>query len=165
MTALVPLVEMLLGLMTKQNEDDTDEQYSIAQAASNCVQSVAKATGDAVLGRVLPVVYEWIKSADWHHRDAATLALGVVMDGPSDASLKPLIASGLPLLISKLVGPARDVNVAVRDTTAWTLGNIFSLHYDLLDKSLISTIVAALVAALADEARVATNVAYVSSRG
>lgn len=161
-TALAPLMEMLLGLMTKQNEDDTDEQYSIAQAASNCVQSVSKATGDAVLARVVPVVQAWINSADWHQRDAATLALGVVMDGPSDEALRPLVKGALPMLVAKLVGPAREAMAAVRDTTAWSIGNIIMQRYSLIEKPFFASLLEALIAALADEARVAANVAYVS---
>ena len=159
--ALAPLLDMLLELMTKQTETDGDETYSIAQAASNCVGSVTCATGDAAFGHVLPVIQRWFGSADWHQRDAATLALGVVMNGPSEAALKPVIATALPILLTKLVGPSRDPSVVVRDTTAWSIGHIFSEQYDLVDKAVFSNVVAALLAALADEARVAANVAYV----
>lgn len=162
MTALVPLVNMLLELMTKQkSEDDGDEEYSIAQAAANCVSSVVSATGDAALARVLPFVQLWFGSADWRQRDAATLALGLVMNGPNEASLKPVVTSALPMLLTKLVGPSRDPSAAVRDTTAWTVGNIFTEQYELIDKANIAGIVTTLISALADEARVAANVAYV----
>lgn len=159
--ALAPLLDMLMELMTKQTETDGDDSYSIAQAASNCVGSVTCATGDAAFGHVLPVIQRWFGSADWHQRDAATLALGVVMNGPSEAALKPVIATALPILLTKLVGPSRDPSVVVRDTTAWSIGHIFSEQYDLVDKAVFSNVVAALLAALADEARVAANVAYV----
>jgi importin subunit beta-1 len=134
MTALAPLASMLMGLMTKQGEEDSDETYTIAQAASNCLESVALATGDAVLAPITPAIQSWFGSADWHQRDAATLAFGLVMNGPSDEQLKPLISSALGMLLSKLTGPTRDPSTPVRDTTAWTIGRIFDSHYDLLDR-------------------------------
>jgi importin subunit beta-1 len=137
LTALAPLVSMLMELMTKQGEDDSEETYTISQAAANCLESVAGAAGDAVLGPVVPAIQSWFGSADWHQRDAATLAFGLIMVGPSEDALKPLISAALAMLLGKLAGPARDPSVPVRDTTAWTLGRIFDYQYGVLDRCAI----------------------------
>ena len=163
LTALKALVEMLTSLMMTQSEDDGDDTYSPAQAAGNCLAAVAKVAGDAVLEHVMPFVNSSFGSADWHAREAATLALGVVLEGPSHDKLGPLLNKAIPAMLERLVkgGPGFDPSVPVRDTTAWTVGKAYEVLFDSLDlASLFQRSIEVLNGSLDDEPRVAQNVAY-----
>jgi importin subunit beta-1 len=163
LTALQPLVAMLTGLMCTQSEEDGEDTYSTAQAAGSCLAAVAKVAGDAVLEHVMPFVNGSFGSGDWHAREAATLALGVVLEGPAPATLAPLINKALPPMLDRLApaGAGRDPSAPVRDTTAWTIGKAFEVLFDSLDQAaLFARTVEVLNAALDDEPRVAQNAAY-----
>lgn len=162
-TALKALVEMLTGLMLTVGEDDGEDVYGPSQAAASCLGAVAKVAQDAVLDHVMPFVNSSFGSASWQAREAATLAMGVVMEGPDPAVVGGLINKALPAMLDRLTpgAPGRDPSVPVRDTTAWTIGHAFECLFDHLDMtSLFARTVTTLDAALDDEARVAQNAAY-----
>ena len=162
--ALTPLTDLLLELMCKQEEDEDDESYSTAQAAGVCLTSVSHAVGDTVLSVVMPFVQKGFSSADWHVRDAATLAFGIMCGTGSSEAITPLITQALPPLIQRLVAgaPTFDASAPVRDTTAWVVGHIMETCFDDLGMSdeTFGRLVNVLHAALDDEARVAQNVAF-----
>lgn len=54
----------------------------------------------------------------WHYREAATLALGCILEGPRERSQLSIVFMGLPFLLKAL----QDTHEQVRSTTAWTIG-------------------------------------------
>eukprot|EP01106_Pelomyxa_sp_JSP_P017691 TRINITY_DN743_c0_g1_i5.p1 TRINITY_DN743_c0_g1~~TRINITY_DN743_c0_g1_i5.p1 ORF type:complete len:498 (+),score=158.38 TRINITY_DN743_c0_g1_i5:132-1625(+) len=78
----------------------------------------------------MPLVAGAINNADWHQREAATLAFGAVLDGPRE--LSAYVAGALPVLLSHM----QDPEPTVRETTAWTIGRVGQLHRKLLTPSL-----------------------------
>jgi importin subunit beta-1 len=161
-TYVAPLVGMLTSLMRKVEEEHDDEAYTIAQAASNCLTSVALAAQDAVVPPVMEFIATAFGAPEWQQRDAATVAFGCVQEGPSEEQLKPLIESAVGTLISRLAGPGADPSTQVRDSTAWALCKIMEANFELVDHAThYAPLLDAIFAALADEARVAANAAWI----
>ena len=60
---------------------------------------------------------------DWRCREAATYAFGSMLEGPSITALCQLAGHGLDYLLNAM---RSDPSAAVRHTTAWTLGALWS---------------------------------------
>lgn len=135
------LVPVLLEQLTKQQSEQelSDEEWNIAMAAGTALGLMAKLAGDAIVPLVMPFVQNNISKTtgaeSWRAREAATFALGSILEGPSPAALAQLVKSGL----SFLLGAMKDSSFFVKDTTAWTIGRIFEfLHNGSDDHPLIS---------------------------
>lgn len=114
------VVPVLLLLLTKQDEDATDDEYNLARAAYQCLSLYAQAIGSAILNPVLQFVEANLRHEDWHHRDAAVSAFGAVMEGPEENVLDPIIKRALLPLIAMM----DDSSVHVKDSTAYSLGRV-----------------------------------------
>lgn len=123
------VVPVLLGLLTKQDEDAADDEYNISRAAYQSLQLYAQAVGAAVIQPVIQFVEANLRHEDWHHRDAAVSAFGAIMDGPEEKLLDPIVKSGIQPLISMM----EDPSVHVRDSTAYALGRITESCSEAID--------------------------------
>lgn len=123
------VVPVLLQLLTKQDEDASDDEYNISRAAYQCLQLYAQAVGQSVIPPVIQFVEANLRSEDWHHRDAAVSAFGAIMDGPDEKTLEPIVKSGMQPLISMM----EDPSIHVRDSTAYALGRITETCSEALD--------------------------------
>ncbi|KAK4145371.1 armadillo-type protein [Dichotomopilus funicola] len=123
------VVPVLLGLLTKQDEDAGDDEYNISRAAYQSLQLYAQAVGAAVIQPVIQFVEANLRHEDWHHRDAAVSAFGAIMDGPEEKLLDPIVKSGIQPLISMM----EDPSVHVRDSTAYALGRITESCSEAID--------------------------------
>ncbi|GAA5987867.1 hypothetical protein JCM11641_003514 [Rhodosporidiobolus odoratus] len=152
--ALPEILPVLLLLLTKQDEDATDDEWSVSMAAGTCLALLAQCVGDGIVSPIIPFVEGNIKSADWRYREAAVMAFGSILDGPEEKILAPLVAQALPTLI-EMMG---DSSTQVRDTTAWTLGRVT----DVLVKTIkldvhLPPMVSALVTGLEQSPRIISN--------
>ncbi|KAJ6463352.1 armadillo-type protein [Mycena sanguinolenta] len=146
--ALPEIVPVLLLLLTKQEEAAEEDEWNIAMAASTCLSLLAGAVQDAIVPAVIPFIEAHIKSTDWHHREAAVMTFGCILEGPDPIVLTPLTAQALPLLIDMM----SDTNADVKDTVAWTLGRICDLLIQTIKPDVhLHPLVSALVSGLADE--------------
>lgn len=135
--ALPALVPMLLETLTKQEEDQDQEEgaWNLSMAGGTCLGLIARAVGDDVVPLVMPYVQENICKPDWRCREAATYAFGSILEGPSVERLIPLVNLALNFMLSAM----KDQNSHVKDTTAWTLGRIFEfLHSSDEDSSVMT---------------------------
>jgi importin subunit beta-1 len=123
------VVPVLLELLTKQDEDATDEEYTLSRAAYQCLQLYAQAVGATIIQIVLKFVEDFIRSEDWRYRDAAVSAFGAIMEGPDEKVLTPLVKQALPTLISMM----DDQSLTVKDSTAYALGRITEACSDAID--------------------------------
>ncbi|KAI1391938.1 ARM repeat-containing protein [Hypoxylon trugodes] len=114
------VVPALLQLLTKQDEDATDEEYNLARAAYQCLQLYAQAVGPNIIPPVIQFVEQHLRSEDWHFREAAVAAFGAIMEGPEEKVLEPIVKQALPILISMM----DDSSTFVKDSTAYALGRI-----------------------------------------
>jgi len=155
--ALPYLIPVLLQRLTMQEETDDDDDWNPCKAAGVCLMLLATCAENAIIQHVFPFVNENIKHADWRHREAAVMVFGSMLEGPDAASIKPIAEQAIPILLELL----RDQNVAVRDTTAWTIGRIFEfVPQAVMTEQILRIIGSTLVTGLTDVPRVATNICW-----
>ncbi|CAF1129422.1 unnamed protein product, partial [Adineta ricciae] len=155
--ALQYLVPVLLQRLTMQEETDDDDDWNPCKAAGVCLMLLSNCAENAITQHVFPFVSGNINHADWKFREAAVMAFGSILEGPDATSLKPVAEQAVPFLLKLL----QDPNIAVRDTTAWTIGRIFEfVSQAVMTNDLIRVIAEALVNGLNDLPRVATNICW-----
>ena len=158
--ALSHLVPVIMHMLTKQEENDDDDEWNPCKAAGVCLMLLATCVEDDIVDHVLPYVKEHINSQVWNERDAAILAFGSILEGPEHQKLRVVVEQAMPTLISSL----KDSSVAVRDTTAWTLGRVCELSPEAaINDAHLKPLLENLVASLKAEPRVATNVCWALS--
>ncbi|KAJ3711841.1 armadillo-type protein [Lentinula guzmanii] len=152
--ALPEIVPVLLMLLTKQEEDADEDEWNVSMAAGTCLTLLAGAVADAIVPAVIPFIEAHIKSEDWHHREAAVMTFGSILEGPDPIVLTPLAEQALPLLINMMA----DTNVHVKDTTAWTLGRICDILITVVKPDVhLHPLISALVGGLQDSPRIVVN--------
>lgn len=124
------VVPVLLGLMTKVEEDDGDDEYNVARAAYQCLQLFAQTIGGDVVPIVLHFVENCIRSQNWRERDAAVSSFGAIMDGPDLKILDPLVKQALPILLKTML---EDPQVQVQDSSAYALSRICDYCAECID--------------------------------
>ncbi|KAJ7026728.1 armadillo-type protein [Mycena alexandri] len=146
--ALPEIVPVLLHLLTQQEELAEEDEWNLSMAAGTCLSLLAGAVQDSVVPAVIPFIEAHIKSTDWHHREAAVMTFGSILEGPDPVVLTPLVSQALPLLIDMMA----DTNADVKDTVAWTLGRICDLLIQTIKPDVhLHALVSALVSGLVDE--------------
>lgn len=114
----------------KKQEDDPleDHSWNSATAAGACIELMAQAAPETILGLVRPFIETNIQDhANWRSREAAILAFGSVLEGPPIENVKVLVREAVGILIETLI---KDSNLAVKDTTAWTLARVIAVDRD-----------------------------------
>lgn len=145
--AAAGLIPLLLECMTKQEEDLEDEDnWNISMAAATLLESMAKVIEDQIVDLVLPFVTQNINNANWRLKEAAVMAFGMILEGPSVDKLSPLVQQAMPILINCL----KDRTPLVRDTAAWTIGRICELYKTSLTAEILPPMVEGLASALED---------------
>ncbi|XP_072298908.1 importin subunit beta-1 [Eucyclogobius newberryi] len=158
--ALQYLVPILTQTLTKQDENDDDDDWNPCKAAGVCLMLLATCCEDDVVPHVLPFIKENIKHPDWRYRDASVMAFGSILEGPELNHLKPIIIQGMPTMIELM----KDPSVVVRDTTAWTVGRICELMPEAAINDLyLAPLLQCLIDGLSAEPRVASNVCWAFS--
>nr|XP_046160838.1 importin subunit beta-1-like isoform X1 [Oncorhynchus gorbuscha] len=158
--ALQYLVPILTQTLTKQDENNDDDDWNPCKAAGVCLMLLATCCEDDVVPHVLPFIKEHIKHPDWRYRDAAVMAFGSILEGPELNQLKPLVIQAMPMLIELM----KDPSVVVRDTTAWTVGRICELLPEAaINEVYLSPLLQCLIEGLGAEPRVASNVCWAFS--
>ena len=145
---------VLLQLLTKQDEDATDDEYNISRAAYQCLQLYAQAVGGQIIPPVLAFVETNLRHESWHSRDAAVSAFGAIMDGPDEKVLDPLVKQALPVLIDMM----NDSVVQVKDSAAYALGRICESVPDSIDpKDHLPSLISALFSGLSSNPKMAAS--------
>ncbi|KFO34917.1 Importin subunit beta-1, partial [Fukomys damarensis] len=158
--ALQYLVPILTQTLTKQDENDDDDDWNPCKAAGVCLMLLSTCCEDDIVPHVLPFIKEHIKNPDWRYRDAAVMAFGSILEGPEPSQLKPLVIQAMPTLIELM----KDPSVVVRDTTAWTVGRICELLPEAaINDVYLAPLLQCLIEGLGAEPRVASNVCWAFS--
>jgi len=140
-TVIVPI---MLELFSKQEEDIDDDDWSLDAAAHVFLENLAVCVGDGLVPIVLPFVQQHINSPKWNFRDAAVTAFGFIMDGPSDATLHPIIGQAMATVIAL----AQDPHEHVAHSALWTMAKICETHKTAIPQPCIEPMIAAIIAAL-----------------
>ncbi|KAI0717699.1 ARM repeat-containing protein [Cerioporus squamosus] len=152
--ALPEIVPVLLDLLTHQDEDDDEDEWTVAKAAATCLGLLATAVQDTIVPAVIPFIEANIRHSDWHLREAAVITFGSILEGPDPNVLSPLVNQALPILIDMM----GDQNTQVKDTVAWTLGRICDLLVQTIQPDVhLHPLISALVNGLNDNPRIAGN--------
>ena len=160
-SALPMLLPVLTNTLTIDDiggdDDDAEETWNCAMAAGTCLSLVAQSTGDACVEGVLTFVNANFGNSNPRMREAAILAFGSIMMGPSSYKLAPFVVTSFPFIVRNL----EDASVAVRDTTAWTIGKICHFHARALEPTIAELLPILATKLATDKPRVAANVAWV----
>mmetsp|Transcript_85121 Transcript_85121/g.150554 ORF Transcript_85121/g.150554 Transcript_85121/m.150554 type:complete len:857 (-) Transcript_85121:127-2697(-) len=151
--ALQFLIPLLTETLTKQQSEDDDDTWNLAMAAGTCLGLVAQVVGDACVDIVLTFVQANFQHPDWKYREAAMLAYGSIMEGPTSEKMRPMLQSSFNPLVMAL----QDQSVAVRDTIAWTLGRIAQFHPTIVPVKQLTPL---LCEKLRDVPRVSANICW-----
>ncbi|KRY33121.1 Importin subunit beta-1 [Trichinella spiralis] len=172
--ALPYVMPILLETLARQVDNDDDDEWVPAKAAGVCIMLLAQCVGDDIVAHAMPFITKNIASTDWHFRDASVMAfviaciqlltcffaIGSILDGPNVKILKPAVAQALPFLLTL----TKDPETAVRDTTAWCIGRICDLVKEVVvEESMLASLLPALIEALQQEPRVASNICWALS--
>ncbi|KAJ2497903.1 karyopherin Kap95 [Coemansia sp. RSA 1972] len=153
-TTLPQVLPTLLFLLTKQDEDADEDEWNVSMAAATCLSLLAQTIGNDIVAPVIPFVEQNIRNPDWHHREAAVMAFGSILDGPDPNVLTPLVSQALPVLIEMV----KDQVVQVKDSAAWTLGRVCDLPIECIQLDVhLHSMISALVAGLEDSPRIVAN--------
>uniref|UniRef100_A0A7S4SW61 Importin N-terminal domain-containing protein n=1 Tax=Alexandrium monilatum TaxID=311494 RepID=A0A7S4SW61_9DINO len=152
--ALTHLVPLLNETLTRQQYEEDDDTWNLAMAAGTCLTLVAQVVQDDCVDLVLSFVQANFVNPDWKYREAAVLAYGSIMEGPSSEKMRPLVMQSYPRLVMAL----NDQSVAVRDTVSWALGRMAQFHPTIMP---VRELMPVLSEKLRDVPRVAANVCWV----
>ncbi|ORY97378.1 armadillo-type protein [Syncephalastrum racemosum] len=153
-TAMADILPVLLWLLTKQEEDQEDDEWNVSMAAATCLSLFAQCVGNPIIPPVVPFVETNIQNADWRYREAAVMAFGSILDGPDGQVLAPLVHQALPTLINMM----KDPYVNVKDTVAWTLGRVCELLFQCIEpETHLHNLITSLVYGLQDNPRIVGN--------
>ncbi|KAL3965056.1 hypothetical protein ACCO45_002060 [Purpureocillium lilacinum] len=145
------VVPVLLMLLTKQDEDATDDEYNLSRAAYQCLQLYSQAVGASIIA---PFVEANLRHEDWHNRDAAVSAFGAIMEGPDEKVLDPIVKQALPILISMM----EDQSLQVKDSTAYALGRVTEACSEAIDPNQhLPTLIESLFKGLLSNAKMAPS--------
>lgn len=155
LVAVQDVLPTLLALLTRQNEDPEDDDWSVAMAAGACLQLFAQNIGNYVVQPTLQfVAANLINTESWRAREAAVMAFGSILDGPDHEELRNLIGQALPPILSLIT----DESLQVKETVAWCLGRIADMVVDAIDvQNELPQLIQALLAGLHDHPKVSTN--------
>lgn len=157
LASLKDVVPTLLKLLTRQNEDFEDDDWNVSMSAGVCLQLFAQNCGDAILEPVLQYVEQNITDADWRKREAAVMAFGSIMDGPSKDQKTYYIHQALPAVLNLM----NDQSLQVKETAAWCIGRIADIVIDAIDnQDHLPGVIRSCVTGLGDHPKIATNCAW-----
>lgn len=152
--ATTEVVPVLLELMTKIDEDASDDDYTLSRAAYQCLTLYSQCVGGIIIAPVLQFVERNLRAEEWQLRDAAVSAFGAIMEGPEFKMLDGLVKQALPVIISMM----EDKNVIVKDSAAYTLGRICECAGPAIDPVVTFTsLINALFRGLNDHPKMASS--------
>jgi len=122
------LVGLLLEAMCKPDEDEDHGfvGFTLANAAALCLAQIALTVQDEVVSHVMPFIEANLGCADRHRNDAATLAWGCILEGPSVEALQPHVVPVLEKLLLLVGTPTMGLPALVKAT--WAIRLITKLH-------------------------------------
>lgn len=151
------LMPLLTHCLMKQDESDDDDEWNECKAAGVCLMLLATCCEDGIIPYALPFIQDNIRHPDWRRRDAAVMLFGSILEGADSTATKPLADTAMTALIQML----NDQSVAVRDTTAWTIGRVCENASEVaLSPQYLEPLLTELIKGLTMEPRVAANVCW-----
>lgn len=155
--ALPYLTPLITQTLTKQEDEQDEDSWNIAMAGGACLGLMAQVVGVDILQPIMPFIQKNVQNPDWHHREAAVLAFGSVLSDVTESSLQAMAMQALPLLLNIL---QNDTHAHVKDTTAWTVGQVCAFYGTKVQKPILDQMATVLVSNLSAEPRIANNCCF-----
>lgn len=158
---ILPKILQLLPAASDEALEECDEdEWNPSMAAATCLSLWAECCGNELLkdGKIYAFINQNIESPTTRFRDAAIMAIGCVLEGPSDDTLSQLLNAALPMLKQCVVN--EKASPAIRDSAAWALGRVCSLHAAELRSAEWEAIVRVLIDGLSASSRIASHCAW-----
>ncbi|CAI5758944.1 unnamed protein product [Candida verbasci] len=161
LVASTEVLPTLLTLLTRQNDDPEDDDWSVAMAAGACLQLFAQNIGNYVVDPTISFVganlVKYDNEDSWHQREAAVMAFGSILDGPDHEQLKNIINQALEPILNLI----KDEHLQVKETVAWCLGRITDMVVDAINvETQLPILLEALTQGLQDHPKVLTNCSW-----
>jgi importin subunit beta-1 len=151
------LLPVLLDCLLKQEDEEPDDDaWDIAAAAATCMASMTLTVGDEMVQPIMMFVEKSVQSQDWRAREAAITAFGVILEGPSEEVIVPLVRQGIPFLIQRMADP----HLYVKDTAVWALARICELYSAEVTGPQYPAVMTALMEATNGTAKMATSACW-----
>lgn len=148
--ALATIFPIVLRKLCEQEDDNINsDEYNIHSAAAICVESYALCERDAVIPYVVMFIEQNAQSQNWQEREAAIIAFGSIIEGPSTSKLQEYVDTIIPLLTHSC--SPMEQSVGVKDSALWVIGHIAEIFPDnIINSPDRETILDNLMAALND---------------
>ncbi|GAN10385.1 karyopherin Kap95 [Mucor ambiguus] len=131
---MISIIPTLFKLMIKKHDKlEDDDEWDIPQAASNCLSLLASCCKELVVPPLIRLIDENLLTTNhvsWNQKEAAIIAFGSILNGPSKIKMKPPIEQILPTVLAC----TKDPNVHVRLAAIWTLTEIIKESSRVLDQ-------------------------------
>eukprot|EP00467_Chlorarachnion_reptans_P001009 CAMPEP_0114495092 /NCGR_PEP_ID=MMETSP0109-20121206/5014_1 /TAXON_ID=29199 /ORGANISM="Chlorarachnion reptans, Strain CCCM449" /LENGTH=972 /DNA_ID=CAMNT_0001672199 /DNA_START=429 /DNA_END=3347 /DNA_ORIENTATION=+ len=114
------LAPVLFNCLTRQDEFD-DDAWNSAKASAASLELMSRLVGDSMLEYLLPRIQQFLTSNNWREQEAGLMALGSILDGPSNQALEQSIT---PQLLSLVFNMLSYEHVLVRDSAAWIVSRL-----------------------------------------
>ena len=150
------LIPLLTETLLQQEEDQDEGTWNMAMAGATCLALIAQTVKEDCIELTMAFITANIGSAQWKNKEAAIMAFGSILEGPSTVSLAPIIQQALPLLMNCMT----DQNIIVRDTTAWAIGRICDCHAHCISGDMLPPLMTLLLQGLDQEPRVARSITF-----
>ena len=145
--ALSHLAPILTETLTKQNEDDDQDDFNLHMAGHVCLSLISATVQDAIVPVIMPFVNSNIQSDNWRLKDAAIMAFISLLDGPSPETIGNSVTQSVPVLLGLL----NDPNTIVRDSTAHCISRICADHTSAIPNDSFPDLLNALIAKLGEQ--------------
>lgn len=148
------LVNLLIECISRVNideEDEDDDELSVALSAGCCLAAIALINGDMILEQVIDFVSQNISNVDWKLRYSSLLALGAITEGPDRIKFLNKITPGLPNLLTMF----NDGHGKVREAISWVMSKICENHSDVItNQDAINSLIPIFLNSLKDKPRI-----------
>lgn len=148
------LGDLLTLCLTKQDENQTEEDWNISAAASTCISLITKVVKGQIVEAIFGFITKNIKNTDWHFKEASTLAFSAIIEIEGE-QMEKLVIEALPIILVHV----KNEPVLVKDTTVFTIGRIAQFHPKVLVK-FIDPVFQCLSIAIQDESRIASKACW-----
>ncbi|EGG14643.1 karyopherin beta 1 isoform 4 [Cavenderia fasciculata] len=118
--ALAPFIPVIVQTLLKQDEDQTDS-WNVCMAGATCITYIALNVTDSILEPIVPFISQNLASQEWRLAEAACVALGSILEGPTAVEFQRFLANTIPTLIEHAT---KNPNSMVRDSASWTLARM-----------------------------------------
>ena len=138
--AMQHLAPFLFEILTKQEEDPDDDDFTLQMAGQLCLTSISQTVDDNIVPVVMPFVNNNIQDQNWRNRGAAIMAFISILDGPSSDVIGQYVNQSVTPLLSML----NDENIIVRDSAAHCISRICLLHVQCIPADIFPNLLTAL---------------------